>query len=113
VSTILVSVRFKVLTYYSFITHRDGYDRNHGPIPHINGKTHTVKVDGQVRNSLELSINDLKTRFTQHEIVSALQCAGNRRHTMRTLLKEVNGVALCFRALCSLIELRCFSFHAY
>ncbi|KAK4696995.1 hypothetical protein P7C71_g1006, partial [Lecanoromycetidae sp. Uapishka_2] len=76
----------------SFITHQDGYDRNHGPIPHINGNTHTVKVNGQVRKSLDLSIHDLKTRFTQHEIVSALQCAGNRRHTMRTLLKEVNGI---------------------
>ena len=42
--------------------------------------------------TLQLSIEDLKNRFQQHEIVSALQCAGNRRHIMRTLLKEVNGI---------------------
>ena len=41
---------------------------------------------------MTLTIEKLKTQFVQHEVVSALQCAGNRRHTMRTLLKEVNGL---------------------
>lgn len=49
-------------------------------------------VDGNVRKKLRLSIDQIKSQFTQHEIVGALQCAGNRRHTMRTLLKEVNGI---------------------
>ena len=65
---------------------------NHGPIPYLNAKDHLVKVDGEVLKPLQLSVEDLKTRFKQHEIVSALQCAGNRRHIMRTLLKEVNGL---------------------
>ena len=65
---------------------------NHGPIPHLNAKDHKVKVDDNIKNPLELSIEDLKTRFPQHEITSALQCAGNRRHVMRTLPKEVNGL---------------------
>ncbi|KAI9880875.1 MAG: hypothetical protein M1830_010470 [Pleopsidium flavum] len=34
----------------------------------------------------------LKEDFQHHEIICALQCAGNRRHTMRTLLKEVDGI---------------------
>ena len=37
-------------------------------------------------------MSQLKTDFTQHEVTCALQCAGNRRHTMRTFIKEVSGV---------------------
>ena len=51
-----------------------------------------VRVDGNVRKELKLSVEQLKNRFPQHEVTSALQCAGNRRHTMRTLLKEVDGI---------------------
>lgn len=49
-------------------------------------------MDGAVRNILNLSISDLAHDFPQHEVICALQCAGNRRHTMRTLLKEVQGI---------------------
>ena len=76
----------------SFLTKNNGYDRNHGPIPHIKAEHHIVNVDGNVRKPLELTIDQLKSRYFQHEIVSALQCAGNRRHTMRSFLKEVNGI---------------------
>jgi sulfite oxidase len=41
---------------------------------------------------MTLSIKQLRSEFAQHELVCALQCAGNRRHTMRTLLKEVQGI---------------------
>ena len=51
-----------------------------------------VKVNGHVHRPLELSIEQLRHGYTQHEIISALQCAGNRRHTMRTFLKEVDGI---------------------
>lgn len=51
-----------------------------------------MKVNGHVHRPLDLSIEQLKTWYPQHEIISVLQCAGNRRHTMRTLLKEVNGI---------------------
>lgn len=49
-------------------------------------------MDGAVENKLELSIEQLKNDFKQHDVVCCLQCAGNRRHTMRTLLKEVDGI---------------------
>ncbi|KAH3912613.1 hypothetical protein HBI56_154610 [Parastagonospora nodorum] len=74
----------------SFIT-TEGYDRNHGPIPYLDVDTHRVFVDGLVRKDLELSVKDLKA-LPQHNVVCALQCAGNRRHTMRTKLKEVCGI---------------------
>lgn len=37
-------------------------------------------------------MDQLRSEFPQHEIECALQCAGNRRHTMRTMLKEVDGI---------------------
>lgn len=76
----------------SFITHKNGYDRNHSMVPTINVNQHRVRINGAVENTLDLSIADLKNDFEQHSVVCALQCAGNRRHTMRTKLKEVSGV---------------------
>ncbi|KAH6887715.1 sulfite oxidase-like protein [Thelonectria olida] len=75
----------------SFITKSEGYDRNHGPIPIIKAQGHNISVDGAVRNPLSLSLADLKS-FEQHSVICALQCAGNRRHAMRTLVKEVQGI---------------------
>ena len=95
---------------FRFITADGGYDRNHGyyedciyiikkqpsdvgrPIPHIDGETHIVRVDGCVDKNIECSASQLREDFPQHEVLCALQCAGNRRHTMRTKLKEVVGV---------------------
>jgi sulfite oxidase len=68
------------------------YDRNHGPIQHIAAEEHVVKVDGLVKHQLELTAADLARDFPQHKVTCALQCAGNRRHSMRTRVKEVCGV---------------------
>lgn len=51
-----------------------------------------MRVDGAVKNKTELSLSQLQNDYPQHEVACALQCAGNRRHTMRTLLKEVDGL---------------------
>ncbi|KAK4621421.1 Sulfite oxidase, mitochondrial [Fulvia fulva] len=70
-----------------------GYDRNHSTHPvQLNASTHRVKINGQVTRPIELSISELRNEFAQHEVVCALQCAGNRRHVMRTKIKEVDGV---------------------
>ncbi|KAH8702025.1 sulfite oxidase [Talaromyces proteolyticus] len=77
----------------SFITPDiTSYDRNHGPIPHLSADNHTITIDGQGLTPLTLSMDDLRTTFAQHEVLCALQCAGNRRHTMRTESKEVQGI---------------------
>lgn len=49
-------------------------------------------VDGLVANGLSLSLQALTNDFQQHTVTCALQCAGNRRHSMRTRIKEVLGV---------------------
>lgn len=77
----------------SFITTEGGYDRNHGPIPRLDIERHRVVVDGAVITPLKLSVSDLQA-FPQHVVTCTLQCAGNRRHTMRTLLKEVVSFVL-------------------
>ncbi|KAG4421291.1 hypothetical protein IFR04_005593 [Cadophora malorum] len=67
------------------------YDRNHCLIPRINRDTHIIKINGLVQKELNLTIKDLE-KLPQHEVIAALQCAGNRRHTMRTLQREVVGI---------------------
>lgn len=78
----------------SFLTPSNiSYDRNHGPIPYLSsGESHLVRIDGHVHNPITLSVQHLTTQLPQHEVICALECAGNRRHTMRTLLKEVEGI---------------------
>ncbi|OJD16938.1 hypothetical protein AJ78_02920 [Emergomyces pasteurianus Ep9510] len=77
----------------SFVTPTpDAFNRNHSAIPDLDAATHVVSVGGDVACPLQLSIDQLRHDFPQHEVLTALQCAGNRRHTMRTKLKEVVGL---------------------
>jgi sulfite oxidase len=55
------------------------YSRNHGPVPDIDGRTWTLRVDGLVGSALDLSLDDLQRRFEPTTVVATLQCAGNRR----------------------------------
>jgi sulfite oxidase len=78
---------------YRFLTPQDiGYDRNHGAIPHIRAEKHVVRVDGRVKTPISLSPDQLRSEFPQQQVVCALECAGNRRHTMRTMMREVEGI---------------------
>lgn len=55
------------------------YVRNHGPIPDIPPQVWRLRVGGLVARPLELSLADLRHGFACHEVVAALECAGNRR----------------------------------
>ncbi|KZS94277.1 hypothetical protein SISNIDRAFT_454013 [Sistotremastrum niveocremeum HHB9708] len=66
------------------------YCRNHGPVPTLDD-TYTLKVDGKVKKELSFPVAALESQFQSHDVVAALQCAGNRRNTM-ALKKEVSGV---------------------
>ena len=46
---------------------------------HIDPDTYTIKIDGLVDKEIEISLNDLKTKFEQVEIEAVLQCGGNSR----------------------------------
>lgn len=63
------------------------------PIPHLSSDTHTLRISGVgIQRPITLTIPELQTKFRHATIVAALQCAGNRRHEMRTQLREVNGI---------------------
>lgn len=86
----------------SFITEAEtAYDRNHGPFPYLDADTFLLRIDGAVKSPIHLSMSTLRNDFTQHEVISALQCAGNRRHTMRTEVKEVSGLDWNDGAVCN------------
>jgi DMSO/TMAO reductase YedYZ molybdopterin-dependent catalytic subunit len=55
------------------------YARNHGPIPLIDPAAWRLRVGGLVEHELELSLEDLRSRFAERTLVATLQCAGNRR----------------------------------
>ena len=55
------------------------YVRNHGPVPEIDPSSWRLRVDGLVEQELELSLEEIKGRFVEHEVTATLQCAGNRR----------------------------------
>lgn len=63
-----------------FITPKENfYVRTHGNIPEIDPRTFRVAVEGLVERKLSLTLDELRTRFPIKQVVSTLQCAGNRR----------------------------------
>lgn len=62
------------------------YIRTHGEIPELDGTAHRLRVEGLVSAPLELSMDELRTRFPRRAVTATLQCAGNRR-------AELNEVA--------------------
>ena len=55
------------------------YVRNHGPVPDVGPRAWQLRVAGLVTRPLELSLAELRRGFARHDVVAALQCAGNRR----------------------------------
>lgn len=55
------------------------YSRNHGAIPRIDADRWCLQVDGLVGRPLNLTLAQLRDRFTEHTLAATLQCAGNRR----------------------------------
>ena len=55
------------------------YVRNHGPVPALDPQEWRLCVDGLVRRSLQLSLEELRDRFEHHRVTATMQCAGNRR----------------------------------
>lgn len=66
------------------------YCRNHGPIPDIPLDQWRLAVDGLVATPLNLTFDELTTRFRAHTVVATLQCAGNRRAEFNEI-REIVG----------------------
>ena len=68
------------------------YVRNHLPVPEVDPKTYRLEVNlGKGAKPLTLSLDELKTKFKQHTLTVAIQCAGNRRDEMNGI-KKVKGL---------------------
>lgn len=75
----------------AFITPVDTfYSRNHGPVPDIDAASWRLTVTGRVARELELSLDDLQTRFPTQNVTATLQCAGNRRAGL-IAVREIPG----------------------
>ncbi|MGW8375575.1 sulfite oxidase [Streptomyces sp. ODS28] len=67
------------------------YVRNHGPVPEASDGWR-LTVDGLVERELELTPEELRDRFPEHEVLATLECAGNRR-TGLTAVHAIPGEA--------------------
>ncbi|MEV5333678.1 sulfite oxidase [Streptomyces werraensis] len=66
------------------------YSRNHGPVPRLDPAGWRLTVDGLVARPLQLTLDDLRSRFDATEAIVTLQCAGNRRADL-TPVRAVPG----------------------
>ncbi len=70
----------------------DFYVRSHGPVPELDPNTWRLRVDGLLEHELELSLGELRARFSPTEVLATLQCAGNRRAGL-IAVREIPGEA--------------------
>ncbi|MCP9495344.1 MAG: molybdopterin-dependent oxidoreductase [Pyrinomonadaceae bacterium MAG19_C2-C3] len=66
------------------------YVRNHAPVPRIDEQSFRLKIDGMAKRTLDLSLEDLRAKYTKHEVTATLQCAGNRRDDLISV-REIPG----------------------
>jgi sulfite oxidase len=63
------------------------YVRTHLPVPDISEEDYSLEVVGSDDSkSFQLSLNDLKRKFSKHSLTATLQCAGNRHAEMNEVL---------------------------
>ena len=65
--------------------------RNHLPVPVIDEKSFKLQLSGAGTKEINLSLDELKTKFKKHKVIATLQCAGNRRSQMNNA-KAVRGL---------------------
>jgi len=74
--------RIELLTKDYITPNRLFYVRNHLAVPDIDPEEYVLIVKGKGIKKHKFTLNDLKTKFTKHEVVTTLQCAGNRREDL-------------------------------
>ncbi len=67
-------------TYTNMVTQNEEfYIRNHYPAPDIEESEWTVSLTGLVDSEVELSMEELKSRFSTETVFHTMQCSGNGR----------------------------------
>jgi len=65
------------------------YVRNHLNVPDIDPDEYVLVVKGKGIKKHKFSLHDLKTKFKKHEVVTTLQCAGNRREDLHDDTRKI------------------------
>ncbi len=65
------------------------YVRSHGATPQLD-EDHALEVSGADLRTATLTLADLKASFPERRIISAMQCAGNRRADLQSV-RKTNG----------------------
>lgn len=60
-----------------------------------------LRIEGEGLRHVELSLEDLKTKFKRHSVAAAMQCSGNRRHGMNEV-KKIQGLDWDIGGACNL-----------
>lgn len=74
--------RIDLLTEDYYTPNELFYVRNHLAVPDIDPDDYVLVVKGKGLKKHKFTLDDLKTLFPKHEVVSTLQCAGNRREDL-------------------------------
>lgn len=61
------------------------FKRNHLPVPVVDPSNYQLCIQSRNGRKLSLSLQDLKRKFSKHEVIATLQCAGNRRAEMNAI----------------------------
>ncbi|KAI0346295.1 molybdopterin binding oxidoreductase [Trametopsis cervina] len=67
------------------------YCRNHGPVEDLDRDSYSITIKVEGGGDVRYTVRDLEARFEKHQVIAALQCAGNRRKEMNQV-KKVNGI---------------------
>jgi sulfite oxidase len=70
--------RLDLLTESYYTPNEIFYTRNHNNVPSITEEEYELVIEGHGMKRHVFTLKDLKTKFTQYEVVSTVQCAGNR-----------------------------------
>jgi len=74
----------KVLSENFYTPNHLFWVRNHNAVPLVDADEYRLEISGKHVRSMELSLDDLKTKFKKYEIPVTIQCAGNRQEDYNT-----------------------------
>jgi len=72
--------------------------RHHHPVPLVDSEKYRLEVGGDGAKRITLTLEDLRTRFLKREVVSTIQCGGNRRSELDQV-EKTSGIPWGFGAM--------------
>lgn len=76
------------------------YTRNHAAVPEIEPEEYELIVELPDMPPKKFTLEDLKTKFKQYDVVTTIQCAGNRGEDYHGIGKGKTRESARSRGLC-------------